>query len=94
MKLSFVLTFLIFIFIHSVNAQQFKPGFFCFEDAFLLSPDYTIENQAYLLKNLGFDGIELEGLDNADEKLRILEKYNLKPYMVYIQVDIDKEKPL
>ena len=43
--------------------------------------------------NLGFDGIELEGLDNADEKLRILDKYNLKVFMVYIQIDIDKEQP-
>jgi sugar phosphate isomerase/epimerase len=93
MKLFLISVFLIFIFAHSINAQQFKPGFFCFEDAFLLSPDYTNENRAYLLKNLGFDGIELEGLDNVDEKISILEKYNLKIYMVYIQVDIDKDKP-
>jgi sugar phosphate isomerase/epimerase len=93
MKLSSVSAFLIFIFVLSVNAQQFKPGFFCFEDAFLLSPDYTMENRAFLLKNLGFDGIELEGLDNIDEKLRIIDRYSLKVYMVYIQVDIGKDKP-
>jgi sugar phosphate isomerase/epimerase len=93
MKLSLVLSFLIFMFILNINAQEFKPGFFCFEDAFLLSPDYTIENRAYLLKNLGFDGTELEGLEDADEKLRIMERYNLKIYMVYIRLDIDKEKP-
>jgi sugar phosphate isomerase/epimerase len=93
MKLSFISAFLIFIFIHSINAQKFNPRFFCFEDAFLLSPDYTIENKAYLLRNLGFDGIELEGLDNLDEKIRILDKYGLRIYMVYIQIDIDKDKP-
>jgi sugar phosphate isomerase/epimerase len=93
MKLSLISACLIFIFAQSVNAQQFKPGFFCFEDAFLLSPDYTTENRAYLLKNLGFDGIELEGLDDADEKIRILDKYGLRIYMVYIQIDIDKDKP-
>jgi sugar phosphate isomerase/epimerase len=46
-----------------------------------------------LLKDLGFDGIELEGLDNADEKLRIADEYKLKVFMVYIQIDIDKEQP-
>ena len=93
MKLSVLSACLIFLFAHSINAQQFKPGFFCFEDAFLQSPDYSTENRAYLLKNLGFDGIELEGLDNADEKIRILDKYGLRIYMVYIQIDIDKDKP-
>jgi sugar phosphate isomerase/epimerase len=93
MKLSLVSACLIFIFAHSINAQQFRPGFFCFEDAFLLSSDYTTENRAFLLKNLGFDGIELEGLDDADEKIRILDKYGLRVYMVYIQIDIGKDKP-
>ena len=50
-------------------------------------------SRAKLLKNLGFDGIELEGLDNTDEKLRILDNYKLKVFMVYIQIDIDKEQP-
>jgi len=77
----------------NIRAQQFKPGFFCFEDAFLLSPGYTFDSQAKLLKDLGFDGIELEGLENADEKLSILEEYKLKVFMVYIQIDIDKEQP-
>ena len=45
-----------------------------------------------LLRNLGFDGIELEGLENADEKLKILDEYKLRVYMVYIQIDIDKDQ--
>lgn len=91
---SFVV-FLALILLLSLNtkAQQFKPGFFCFEDAFLLSPGYTFDSKAKLLKDLGFDGIELEGLDNADDKLRILDGYKLRIYMVYIQIDIDKEQP-
>lgn len=90
---SYALISLLFCFLSlNINAQQFNPGFFCFEDAFLLSPGYTFDSQAKLLKSLGFDGIELEGLDNADEKLMILDKYNLKIYMVYIQIDIDKEQ--
>jgi sugar phosphate isomerase/epimerase len=76
-----------------INGQKYMPELFCFEDAFLLSPDYSFESQAKLLKNLGFAGIELEGLENADEKLRILDKFNLKVFMVYIQIDIDNEQP-
>jgi sugar phosphate isomerase/epimerase len=84
---------LIFLLSLNIKAQQFNPGFFCFEDAFLLSPGYTFESQVKLLKNLGFDGIELEGLENTDEKLRILDNNKLKVFMVYIQIDIDKEQP-
>jgi sugar phosphate isomerase/epimerase len=76
-----------------INGQKFHPELFCFEDAFLLSPGYSFDSQAKLLKSLGFDGIELEGLDNADEKLMILDKYHLRVFMVYIQIDIDKEQP-
>jgi len=76
-----------------INAQSFKPSFFCFEDAFLLSKNYTFEDPVKLLKNLGYDGIELEGLDNYEEKLKILDKYDLKVFMVYIQIDLEKEQP-
>jgi sugar phosphate isomerase/epimerase len=89
-----VLSLLFLLFLNQlINAQSFKPSFFCFEDAFLLTENYTFEDQARLLKNLGYDGIELEGLDNYEEKLRILDKYNLKVYMVYIQIDLEKEQP-
>jgi len=89
-----VLSLLFLLFLNQlIHAQSFKPSFFCFEDAFLLSENYTFEDQARLLKTLGYDGIELEGLDNYEEKLRILDKYNLNVYMVYIQIDLEKEQP-
>ena len=78
---------------HSINGQKYKPSLFCFEDAFLLSKNYTFEEQVKLLKNLGYDGIELEGLDNYEEKLNILDKYSLKVFMVYIQIDLEKAEP-
>jgi sugar phosphate isomerase/epimerase len=89
------LLFLLFFIIlnQSIKAQLFNPYLFCFEDAFLLSKNYTFEDQVKLLKNLGYDGIELEGLDNYEEKLNILDKYNLKIFMVYIQVDLEKGEP-
>ena len=93
MRSSAVSFILIFIISLNLNAQQFKPAFFCFEDAFLLSPDYSFESRVKLLKDLGFDGIELEGLENIEEKLGMMNKYNLKIFMVYVQVDLEKEQP-
>jgi sugar phosphate isomerase/epimerase len=93
MRSSVISFILILIISLNIKAQQFKPGFFCFEDAFLLSGKYSFDSQVNLLKNLGFDGIELEGLELADEKLGILNKYDLRIFMVYIQVDLEKEQP-
>jgi sugar phosphate isomerase/epimerase len=45
------------------------------------------------LKKLGFDGIELLGLEKSEEKLKVLKNYKLPIYMVYIQIDIDKLEP-
>ena len=45
MKSLAVSSVLIFLLSLNINAQQFKPGFFCFEDAFLLSPGYTFDIQ-------------------------------------------------
>jgi sugar phosphate isomerase/epimerase len=75
------------------RSQAFIPDFFCFEDAFLLSPGMSFESQVSLLKDLGFNGMEMEGLDNADEKLRILDRSGVILTMVYIQIDIDKPQP-
>lgn len=77
----------------SLEGQKFDPDFFCFEDAFLLTPNYSFEDQASLLKRLGFEGIELEGLDRAGEKLEVLKRAGLPVYMVYIQIDLEKELP-
>ena len=71
--------------------QPFNPSLFCFEDAFLLSKEYSFMEQVKLLRDLGYDGIELEGLENYEEKLQILEKQSLKVYMVYVRIDIDRD---
>ena len=91
MKSAVVISVFLILMSQLINGQQYKPVLFCFEDAFLLSKNYTFEDQVKLLKNLGYDGIELEGLDNYEEKLNILDKYNLKVFMVYIQIDLEKE---
>lgn len=92
MRSPYIVLVTFFIFSLNLSGQNFDPDFFCFEDAFLLTKNVSFEDQAALVKNLGFDGIELLGPDKADEKLKILENYKLPVYMVYIQIDIDKEQ--
>jgi len=77
----------------NLSGQRFDPVFFCFEDAFLLTKDVPFKDQAALLKKLGFDGIELMGLENEQEKLKVLEDNQLALCMVYIQIDIDNDEP-
>ncbi|HAM11105.1 MAG: hypothetical protein A2X05_10075 [Bacteroidetes bacterium GWE2_41_25] len=91
---SVIVSFFI-VFALSINlcGQRFDPDFFCFEDAFLLTGNYTFEDQASILNQLGFDGIELEGLENSGEKLEIMDRLNLPVSMVYIQIDLEKEEP-
>lgn len=93
MRSAIILLFSVFVFFLDLRGQKYDPDFFCFEDAFLLAKDIPFEDQTALLKRLGFDGIELMGLDKADEKLKVLEKYQLPLKMVYIQVDIEKDEP-
>ena len=92
MRSTFIIVFTFLVISLDLSGQRFDPDLFCFEDAFLLTKNISFEDKAILVKKLGFDGIELLGFENAEEKLNVLEKYKLSVYMVYIQIDIDKEQ--
>lgn len=87
----FSLAFLLFLL--KLQAQPFHPKFFCFEDAFLTEHTDDPLFQAKLIKELGFDGMELMGLDRMDEKLAALEQQQLQLFMVYIAVNFEKPEP-
>jgi sugar phosphate isomerase/epimerase len=74
-------------------AQIFQPRFYCFEDAFLKINTDSPEYQTSLIRKIGFDGMELMGLDGIDRKLQTLEQQKLQLFMVYIQINIEKELP-
>jgi sugar phosphate isomerase/epimerase len=93
MRSGIISFFIVFSLSLSIYGQRFDPDFFCFEDAFLLTKKYSFEDQVSLLKGLGFDGIELEGLEGAGEKLGILNRTDFPVYMVYVQIDLEKEEP-
>lgn len=87
----FCLIFLLFLL--KLQSQSFHPKFFCFEDAFLKEHTDEPVFQAKLVKQLGFDGMELMGLERMDEKLAALDQQNLQLFMVYIAVNLEKPVP-
>lgn len=57
-------------------------------------PKYdTPEEQVRVLKELGFDGMEKNGLDNFAEVQSELDRQGLKLYTVYVNVNLDPNKP-
>ena len=93
MRSAIISFFIVCVFSLTLHGQKFDPDFFCFEDAFLLTKKYSFEEQVSLLKRVGFDGIELEGLERAGDKFEILNRLDLPVTMVYIQIDIEKNEP-
>jgi sugar phosphate isomerase/epimerase len=87
----------LFVFLISFSSnsfsQPFHPKFFCFEDAFLSEHTNDPVFQTKLLKDLGFDGMELMGLDRMDEKLAAIDQQKLRLFMVYIAVNLEKPEP-
>lgn len=74
-------------------AQNFNPPFFVFEDGLWNTKSDTPKYWSDLVKNAGFDGVELIGLDKVEAMIPALKKNNLKLFTLYIQIDIDKEQP-
>lgn len=66
-----------FFLLPELQAQPFHPKFFCFEDAFLKEHTEDPLFQAKLMKDFGFDGMELMDLDRMDERIAALDELNV-----------------
>ncbi|MGL6226393.1 MAG: sugar phosphate isomerase/epimerase family protein [Thermoguttaceae bacterium] len=53
----------------------------------------NVEEEAEMLKELGFDGVAHVGLDQLENRLASCEKYHLKLFQLYFFVDLNAEKP-
>src|SRR5512137_1959460 len=51
----------------------------------------NLEQQAALLKDLGYDGVGHLWLDNIPERLKTLDAAGLKLFQIYVRVDIAPE---
>lgn len=81
-----------FCFIMPVKAQQWRDyPFFVFNNGVRDEHYDTPEEQAELLKSLGYDGLEMRGIDGLDHMLRALDKQRLNLYALYININLDDE---
>lgn len=88
-----MLTVFMFSAFIETEAQPFNPPFFVFEDGLWNAKSEDASYWSDLIKDSGFNGIELIGLDKVDAMLPALKKNKLKLFTLYIQIDIDKEIP-
>ncbi len=92
-KLNVLIVAILLSFFNSPTAQNFNPPFFVFEDGLWNAKSNDAEYWSGLIKDSGFDGVELIGLDKVDAMIPALQQNNLKLFTLYIQVDIDKDVP-
>lgn len=77
----------------SAQAPENYP-FFVFNNGVRDEQYDTPAKQVQLVKSMGFDGMEKNGLENFSETLTALDKNGLKLYTMYINVNLDnKEQP-
>ena len=53
----------------------------------------SLDEQAELLKELGYDGVGHLWLDQIDQRLKTVDECGLKLFQVYVRVSIDPNKP-
>ncbi|WP_020530075.1 sugar phosphate isomerase/epimerase family protein [Flexithrix dorotheae] len=88
-----LITFIFFTFSLIVNAQKksIENPFFSFNTGIKSGGYETLEEQAKLLKDLGYDGVEKEGIDGFSAMQKAIENEGLNIYTNYIRVDLDNE---
>lgn len=86
---------LIFFFLVHIQvfAQNFNPPFFVFEDGLWNAKSESSEYWVSLVNEVGFDGMELIGLDRLDEILPELKKNDVKLFTLYIKIEPEKRQP-
>ena len=87
-----VIACLFFVF-GTIQAQEFSPPLFVFEDGLWNAKSDSPEYWSDLVKEVGFNGIELIGLNRVDELLPELKRNDLELFALYIKIEIDKEQP-
>jgi sugar phosphate isomerase/epimerase len=88
-----VFVFLIFIIPGINKAQEFNPPFFVFEDGLWNAESDAPEYWTKLVRDVGFDGVELIGLDRLEGMIPELRSRDLRLFTLYIAIEIDKDQP-
>ena len=77
----------------SVAKKELSNPFFVFNNGVKDEKYDTPEKQARMLKELGYDGMEKNGLDGFHEVRAELDRQGLKLYTVYVHVNLDPDTP-
>src|SRR5680860_124032 len=77
------------------SAETLKNPFFVFNNSMNKKgvDSMPLQEQAVLVKKLGFDGMEYKKADGLPEAINIFNENGLKVYTDYMQIDIDKDEP-
>lgn len=71
-------------------AQKITNEFFVFESILTVDPSYdTYEKKVKLIKETGFNGIEIFELDQFNQKLAAIQQNDFKGSFLYAKVDLD-----
>ena len=92
-NLKLILIACLFIVFGAIQAQEFNPPFFVFEDGLWNARSDSPEYWSDLVKEVGFDGLELIGLDRVDKMLPELKRNDLELFTLYIKIEIDNDEP-
>lgn len=86
-----ILSFLSLILCQFVVAQKITNEFFVFESILTVDPAYdTYEKKVKLIKETGFNGIEIFELDKFNQKLAAIQRHDFKGSFLYAKVDLDQ----
>ena len=75
------------------DPPAFQPEFFAFQTGFANATSKEPAYLADLVKQAGFDGVELMGLQQVDAFLPELTKRGLKLHSLYVKIDLDSDQP-
>ncbi len=78
--------------VHLYGQESQDYPFFVFNNGVEDKQYDTPEKQVQLLKSLGYDGMEKNGIDGFAETLEALDKHGLKLYTMYLNINLDDEE--
>ena len=80
------------LYTHQLKAQKLKNEFFVFESILTIDPNYdTYDKKVKLIKETGFNGIEIFELDQFNKKYTSIQQHNFKGSFLYAKLDLDQE---
>lgn len=76
----------------NIRIKELHHPFFVFNNGVEDDQYDTPIKQVQLLESLGYDGMEKKGIDGLAETLEALDKYGLKLYTMYLNINLDDEE--